>query len=182
MGVIPAGGGTTELAVRALEAAGSKGYEACVNAVKEAVERIAAATMSENAENAKELGFIRSTDKTITDLPTLVYEAKKACMEICKGFKPFVPRKYKTLGPKAYETIKASLTGMRETGRISPYDEVLGGRIAFIMTGGDLPSGTEVSEQHFLDLEREEYVKACQDKRTYERITSLLNNGVKLRN
>ena len=182
VGVIPAGGGTTEMAVRAMEMAEGKGDAAKLNAVRDAVGKITTAAMAENAENARHLGFIKAADKIVTDLPGLVSEAKKACQELCENFRPLKPKIYKVLGGSAYEAIKSHLVSLREAGKISPYDEVLGGRIAFIMTGGGLPANTEVTEQHFLDLEREEYVGACQDVRTYERITNLLKHGAKLRN
>jgi 3-hydroxyacyl-CoA dehydrogenase len=71
---------------------------------------------------------------------------------------------------------------MREGGYISQYDEHVAKKVARIMTGGNLPDGTEVTEQHILDLEREAFVSLCGERKTQERIEYMLKKGKPLRN
>ena len=86
------------------------------------------------------------------------------------------------MGERGHALLQMGLFYMREGGYISQYDEHVAKKVAHIMSGGNLPDGTEVTEQYLLDLEREAFLSLCGEQKTQERIEYMLKKGKPLRN
>jgi 3-hydroxyacyl-CoA dehydrogenase len=185
VGLIPAGGGTKEMLLRCTEGIPSGVVDAdLLPFVRKAFETVAAAKVATSAKEAQNLGFMRSTDKITINRDYLLHDAKKTVLDLVKeGYRP--PRfkkNIKVMGERGYALLQMGLFYMREGGYISQYDEHVGKKVAHIMTGGSLPDGTEVTEQHLLDLEREAFVSLCGEPKTQARIEYMLKTGKPLRN
>jgi 3-hydroxyacyl-CoA dehydrogenase len=100
-----------------------------------------------------------------------------------EGYVPQTPRlKVRVPGDPGVQTFRMLLANMVEARQISPYDRVLGEAVATVLCGGTIDAGTEVSEQYFLDLERNTFVELCQKPETQARIEHMLKTGKPLRN
>lgn len=152
--------------------------------VRKAFETVAMAKVSTSVKEAQKLGYMRSTDRISINRDYLLHDAKRTVLDLVReGYRPPRPQKNnKVLGERGYALLKMGLFYMREGGYISAYDEHVARRVAHIMTGGNLPDGTEVTEQHLLDLEREAFVSLCGEVKTQERIEYMLKKGKPLRN
>jgi 3-hydroxyacyl-CoA dehydrogenase len=184
VGLIPAGGGTKEMLLRCTE-----GIPPGVDAdflpfVRKAFETVAMAKVSTSVKEAQKLGYMRPTDRISINRDYLLHDAKRTVLDLVReGYRSPRPQKnIKVLGERGYALLKMGLFYMREGGYISEYDEHVARKVAHIMTGGDLPDGTEVTEQHLLDLEREAFVSLCGEVKTQERIEHMLKKGKPLRN
>ncbi len=185
VGLIPAGGGTKEMLLRCTEGIPPGVTDAeLLPFVRKAFETVAMAKVATSAKEAQQLGYMRMTDKVSVNRDFLIHDAKRTVLDLVKeGYRPPRPQKnIKVLGERGYALLKMGLFYMREGGYISAYDEHVARRVAHIMTGGNLPDGTEVTEQHLLDLEREAFVSLCGEVKTQERIEYMLKKGKPLRN
>ena len=184
VGLIPAGGGTKEMLLRCTE-----GIPPGVDAdflpfVRKAFETVAMAKVSTSVKEAQKLGYMRPTDRISINRDHLLHDAKRTVLELVRdGYRPPRPQKnIKVLGERGHALLKMGLFYMREGGYISAYDEHVARKVAQIMTGGNLPDGTEVTEQYLLDLEREAFVSLCGEVKTQERMEYMLKKGKPLRN
>lgn len=151
--------------------------------MRKAFENIAMAKVSTSAEEARKLGFLRPTDKVSANVDHLLYDAKQMVLAmVMEGFKAPRPRPIPVAGDGGRAAIKYMANTMRQGGYISEYDEFIAGKLAYILTGGDVLSGAMVTEQHMLDLEREAFVSLCGEKKTQERISHMLKTNRPLRN
>jgi 3-hydroxyacyl-CoA dehydrogenase len=98
------------------------------------------------------------------------------------GYRPQRPLILKAAGQDAAATIAARVWGMREGGFASEHDALIANKIAQVLCGGVVAPGTELSEQHYLDLEREAFLSLCGEQKTQERIQHMLMNNAPLRN
>src|SRR5215510_1409855 len=185
VGIIPAGGGTKEMLVRALDSL-PKGTDDAdpFPFVKRAFETIALAKVATSAEEGRALGFL-STDDTISmNADRLLADAKKEVLALAAG--GYVAPQERTdilaLGLPALSTLKLGIHQMKRAGYISDHDAEIGTQLARILTGGDLNHPTRVSEQYLLDLEREAFLKLVGMRKTQERIGHMLKTGKPLRN
>ena len=183
VGLIPAGGGCKELAIRFYGGA-PKGVKPNPFAVMEKIfTTIGMATVSTSAEEARDLGFLRPTDHITLDSDAVLSDAKADVLALVRmGYRPPAPTKVTVPGRDGIASLKVALHGMRGGGYISEYDEKLAKRLAYVICGGDVPAGAERSEQDFLDLEREVFVELCHEQKTMERIQHMLATGKPLRN
>jgi 3-hydroxyacyl-CoA dehydrogenase len=141
------------------------------------------AKVSTSAEDARKLGFLRSKDKVTANVDHLLYDAKQTVLAMVQeGFKPPRPRPIPVAGAGGQANIKHLAYTMRQGGYISQYDEFIAGKLAYILTGGELLSGTMITEQQMLDLEREVFVSLCGEQKTQERITHMLKTNKPLKN
>jgi 3-hydroxyacyl-CoA dehydrogenase len=184
VGLIPGGGGTKEMLLRCTE-----GIPPGVDAdhlpfVRQAFETVAMAKVATSAKEAQKLGFMRATDRITINRDHLIHDAKRTVLDLIKeGYQPPRPRKnIKVMGERGYALLQMGLFYMREGGYISQYDEHVGRKLAYIFSGGNLPDGSEVTEQYILDLEREAFVSLCGEQKTQERIEYTLKTGKPLRN
>ncbi|HVF44400.1 MAG TPA: 3-hydroxyacyl-CoA dehydrogenase family protein, partial [Pyrinomonadaceae bacterium] len=185
VGLIPAGGGTKEMLVRALDSIPPGVTEADpFPFVKRAFETIALAKVATSAEEAKALGFLREEDSYSMNADRLVADAKQEVLSLAAaGYtQPRERADVPALGNSALSTIKLGIHQMKRGGFISDHDAVIGEKLARILTGGDLNHETRVSEQYLLDLEREAFLSLCGHRQTQERIAHMLKTGKPLRN
>jgi 3-hydroxyacyl-CoA dehydrogenase len=185
VGLIPAGGGCKEMALRALEAAnGQVNSVEFMNALKNQFEAIAMAKVSSSAAEARTLGFLSPADSVTMNRDRVLADAKEKARELADG--GYAPPVLRTDMPAPGESILAGLRmavhTMREGEYISDHDAKIGNRLAHVLCGGRLVQGTPVSEQYWLDLEREAFLSLCGEARTQERIASTLKTGKPLRN
>jgi 3-hydroxyacyl-CoA dehydrogenase len=185
VGLIPAGGGVKEMLLRCTEGipTGVADVE-LLPFVRKAFETVAMAKVATSAKEAQQMGFMRMTDKVTINRDFLIHDAKQAVLDLVRdGYRPPRPKKsIKVMGERGYALLKMGLFYMREGGYISEYDEHVAKKVAHIMSGGNLPDGTEVTEQYLLDLEREAFVSLCGEAKTQARIEYMLKTGKPLRN
>jgi 3-hydroxyacyl-CoA dehydrogenase len=185
VGLIPAGGGTKEMTVRALDSIPPGVTEAdAFPFVKRAFETIATAKVATSAAEAKSLGFLREEDSYSMNAGRLIADAKQDVLALAAGgyAQPRPRTDVRALGNSALSTIKLGIHQLKRGGFISDYDAVIGEKLAKVLTGGDLNHETRVSEQYLLDLEREAFLSLCGQRKTQERIAHMLKTGKPLRN
>ncbi|HST52985.1 MAG TPA: 3-hydroxyacyl-CoA dehydrogenase/enoyl-CoA hydratase family protein [Pyrinomonadaceae bacterium] len=185
VGLIPAGGGTKEMLVRALDSIPSGVAEADpFPFVKRAFETIALAKVATSAAEAKSFGFLREEDSFSMNADRLIADAKQEVLALASvGYtQPRQRADVLALGDSALATFKLGIHQLKRGGFISDYDALIGEKLARVLTGGDLNHETRVSEQYLLDLEREAFLSLCGQRRTQERIAHMLKTGKPLRN
>jgi len=185
VGLIPAGGGTKEMLLRCTEGIPPGVVDAeLLPFVRKAFETVAMAKVATSAKEAQQLGYMRMTDRVTINRDFLIYDAKNTVLDLVKeGYRPPRPKKnIKVMGERGHALLQMGLFYMREGGYISQYDEHVAKKVAHIMSGGNLPDGTEVTEQYLLDLEREAFLSLCGEQKTQERIEYMLKKGKPLRN
>jgi 3-hydroxyacyl-CoA dehydrogenase len=185
VGLIPAGGGVKEMLLRCTEGIppGVADVE-LLPFVRKAFETVAMAKVATSAKEAQQMGFMRMTDKVTINRDFLIHDAKQAVLDLVReNYRPPRPKKsIKVMGERGFALLQMGLFYMREGGYISEYDEHVAKKVAHIMTGGNLPDGTEVTEQYLLDLEREAFLSLCGEQKTQARIEYMLKKGKPLRN
>jgi 3-hydroxyacyl-CoA dehydrogenase len=183
VGLIPAGGGTKEMLVRAVEGLVAPATD-LLPAVQSVFETIGFAKVSTSAEDARRLGFLRPVDCITMNRERLMADAKALALErVREGYRKPAPRLAITVGGEGIlAALKLGIHLARRAGRISDHDAVIGRALAWILAGGALPHQTVVSEQHLLDLEREAFLRLCGERKTLERIQHTLKTGKPLRN
>jgi 3-hydroxyacyl-CoA dehydrogenase len=185
VGLIPAGGGTKELLVRAMDSI-PKGMEDAdpFPFVKRAFETIALAKVATSAEEARSFGFLSADDTVSMNHDRLIADAKQEVLALAgSGYvAPQQRTDIQALGLSSLATLKLGIHQMKRGGFISDYDALIGEKLARILTGGDLNHPTRVSEQYLLDLEREAFLSLCGMRQTQERIAHMLKSGKPLRN
>jgi 3-hydroxyacyl-CoA dehydrogenase len=191
VGLIPGGGGTKEMLIRANEqAAGGEDLD-LFHAMKPVFETIATARVGSSAEEGRALGFLRREDGVSMNRERLVGDAKEAALALVRGgYKPPAASwqegarttQIKVLGEQFLAGAKLVIHMMQRGGYITDYDAHVGRQLANILAGGPLTSPQLVSEQYLLDLEREAFVSLCGEKKTQERMAFTLKTGKPLRN
>jgi 3-hydroxyacyl-CoA dehydrogenase len=191
VGLIPGGGGTKEMLIRANEhAAGGEDLD-LFHTLKPVFETIAMAKVGTSAEESRDLGFLRREDGVSMNRDRLVADAKEVALALVRGgYKPLSATwqegaqttQIKVLGEQFLTGAKLVIHMMQRGGFISDYDAHVGRKLGHILAGGQLTSAQMVSEQYVLDLEREAFVSLCGEKKTQERIAHTLKTGKPLRN
>jgi len=185
VGVIPAGGGTKEMLMRALDSIPQGMDDADpFPFLKRAFETIALAKVATSAEEARRYNFLRDEDSITMNQDRLIADAKQDVLALAHGgyIEPQPRTDILALGLPALATLKLGIHQMKRGGFISDYDATIGEKLARILTGGDLNHPTRVSEQYLLDLEREAFLSLCGERKTQERMAAMLKTGKPLRN
>jgi len=191
VGLIPGGGGTKEMLIRANEIAGSGDDLDLFHALRPIFENIAVAKVGTSAEESRELGYLRRTDTYSMNRERLVGDAKQTALALVRGgWKPAAASwqegaqttQIKALGESFLAAAKLAIHMMIRGGFASDYDAHVARKLANILAGGSLSAPQVVSEQYVLDLEREAFVSLCGEKKTQERIAHTLKTGKPLRN
>src|SRR5580765_5891919 len=185
VGIIPAGCGTKEMLVRALDSIPADMKDADpFPFVKRAFETIALAKVATSAEEARDFGFLREEDSISMNADRLIADAKKQMLALAAtGYVQPQPRTdILALGAPALATLKLGVHLMKRAGYISDHDALIGEKLERILTGGDLNHSTRVSEQYLLDLERETFLSLIGTRKTQDRIGHMLKTGKPLRN
>jgi len=191
VGLIPGGGGTKEMLIRANEhAAGGEDLD-LFHALKPIFEAIAMAKVGTSAEECRDLGYLRREDGVSMNRDRLVGDAKEVALSLVRGgYKPLAASwqegaqttQIKVLGEQFLAAAKLAIHMMLRGGYASEYDAHVSRKLANILAGGALTAPQMVSEQYVLDLEREAFVSLCGEKKTQERIAHTLKTGKPLRN
>ncbi len=183
IGVIPGGGGTKEFVLRASDELHNG--EVDTNTLQNRFLTIATAKVATSAYEAYNLGIYRKgKDEVSINIGRRINEAKQAVIELYDdGYVMPVQRKdIKVLGRGALGAMYAGINGMRTANYATDHDVTVAKKLAYVMAGGDLSEPTLVSEQYLLDLEREAFLSLCSEKKTLERIQSVLKTGKPVRN
>jgi 3-hydroxyacyl-CoA dehydrogenase len=183
IGVIPGGGGTKEFALRAADEMHRDEPETIT--MKERFFTIATAKVSTSGYEAFDLGILRKGHDIVSiNQGRRIAEAKAAALELFHdGYTMPVPRKdVKVLGRSMLGALYSGIHAMWRGHYATDHDVVVAKKLAFVMCGGDLSEPTLVSEQYLLDLEREAFLSLCGEKKTLERIQSVLKGGRPVRN
>ena len=191
VGLIPGGGGTKEMMIRANEhAAGGEELD-LFHALRPIFESIAMAKVGTSAEENRDLGFLRREDGVSMNGMRLVGDAKEVALSLVRGgWKPLAASwqegaqttQIKVLGESFLAAGKLAIHMLQRGGYASDYDAHVGRKLANILAGGSLSAPQMVSEQYVLDLEREAFVSLLGEKKTQERIAYTLKTGKPLRN
>jgi 3-hydroxyacyl-CoA dehydrogenase len=184
VGLIPAGGGTKELTMRAMDKAKATPDADPLAFLKKTFETIAMAKVATSAHEAKSFGILRESDAISMNGDRLIADAKQEVLNLAaSGYvQPVERTDIFVMGLQAQAAIKLALHMMRRGEFISEHDQLIGTKLAKIMSGGDLNHSTRVSEQYLLDLEREAFLSLCGERKTQERIAAMLKTGKPLRN
>jgi len=181
VGVIPAGGGTTELLFRfALELAPYAEADP-FEAVRRAFQLIAMATTSTSALEARRLGFLRGEDRITMNRDRLLADAAARVADLAPDYVPPLPRTIAAQGNEALGNLMYAVWAMREAGQITEHEVRIARELAYVLSGGDGPP-RPVTERDILDLEREAFLKLLGTKETQERMQYTLKTGKPLRN
>ncbi len=183
VGLIPAGGGTTEM-VRRATARVPDGVDAdFLPLVRWVFETIALAKVSTSAEEARTLGYLRDCDGISMNGDRLLADAKATALATVRaGYRPPLRTLIRVVGDRGLSALEAYLYLLKTAGQISEYDEVVGRKLGHVVCGGHVPYGTAVSEEYLHDLEREAFLSLLGQPKTQERMRHVLQTGRPLRN
>ncbi|MCP4522041.1 MAG: 3-hydroxyacyl-CoA dehydrogenase [Cytophagales bacterium] len=182
VGLIPAGGGTKELTLRV-----SNNIEVddiVFNSYKNAFLNIGMAKVSTSAHEAFDLGILQKGDAISVNKNRQIADAKRQALNLVEaGYTtPIQQKDIKVYGKQVLGMFHAGANSMLAGGYISEHDHLISQKLGYVMAGGDLSAPTTVSEQYLLDLEREAFLSLTGEKKTLERIQSILTKGKPLRN
>jgi 3-hydroxyacyl-CoA dehydrogenase len=182
VGLIPAGGGTKEMALRMGDARRSGDVE--LNRLQQAFMNIATAKVSTSAHEALEMNYLRTQDRIVLNRSQVISEAKKEAILLAEV--GYVQKNRRSdvwvEGKQGLALFKAGIQGMLMGRYISEHDALIANKLAFAICGGDLDAPQMVTEQYLLDLEREAFLSLTGEQKTMDRIGSLLSGGKPLRN
>jgi len=183
VGLIPAGGGTKEMALRAIQTVQKFKAPDVTPFIGKYFENIAMAKVSMSAREAFSLGYMDDSDSVTMDIDNLVYDAKQVALALARNYRPSKPvTDIPAPGRDIFATVKNLLWTMYQGKFISEYDMKVAEKVAYVMTGGDVLPATMISEEYLLELEREAFLQLCGEKKTIERIQHMLKTGKPLRN
>ncbi|HEY3311783.1 MAG TPA: 3-hydroxyacyl-CoA dehydrogenase NAD-binding domain-containing protein [Anaerolineales bacterium] len=182
-GVIPAGGGTKELVRRIINPPMRTQNADALPYLQRVFEQIGLAKVATSAEEGRQAGFLTSADRIVMKREHLLAEAKQEVLHMAAtGYAPPPPETVYASGRDALAALRVGIHMMAEGKYISEYEKVIAGKLAYVMTGGELSRPTWVPEQFILDLEREAFLSLCGNEKTQQRMWNLLQTGKPLRN
>ncbi len=187
VGILPAGGGCKEMAQRAAADAQKFSNDGRVDVfpyLRKYFQQIAMGEVSKSAELAREMGYLRASDRIVMNRFELLHIAKEEARALnATAYRPpLAQRQIMVAGRIGIATFKASMVNMLEGGFISEHDYNIGCRVAETMCGGDVEAGSMVDEQWLLDLERKHFMELLATEKTKQRVEYMLKNGKPLRN
>jgi 3-hydroxyacyl-CoA dehydrogenase len=183
VGLIPAGGGTKEMLIRAMTQLPSPQSDP-LPYVQKAFEMVALAKVSASGPDARRLGYLAATDAFTMNRERLLADAKARALErVREGYHQPAPRHAVPVGGESLTAaLNLGVHLMWRAGRASDHDALVGRKLAHIFGGGNVPHATTVTEQYLLDLEREAFMSLLGERKTLERIQHTLKTGKPLRN
>jgi 3-hydroxyacyl-CoA dehydrogenase len=183
VGLIPAGGGSKEMLIRANEHAAGGDTLDLTHALRPIFENIATAKVSTSAEEARSLGYLRPSDLISMNRDRQIADAKQTALAMVHaGYHPPAPAEIRVLGEEFYALAKLAIHSMVRGEFATEFDGVVARKLAYILAGGSITAAQTVPEQYILDLEREAFVSLCGERKTQERIAHTLKTGKPLRN
>jgi len=183
VGLIPAGGGTKEMLIRANEHAAGADNLDLMHALRPIFENIAMAKVSTSGEEARSLGYLRPPDQIAMNRDRQIADAKEAALGMVRaGYHAPAPAEIRVLGQEFFAAAKLAIHMMVRGEYATEHDAVVARKLAYILAGGSITAAQTVPEQYVLDLEREAFVSLCGERKTQERIAHTLKTGKPLRN
>lgn len=184
VGLIPAGGGTKEMTIRTMDAWAKTPDADPLAFLKKTFELLGMGKVATSAQEARSWGLLRDIDSISMNGDRLIADAKQEVLNIAaSGYVQPVERDDITvLGEAAQSAMKLALHMMKRGGYISDHDELIGKKLANVMSGGNANHKRQVSERYLLDLEREAFLSLCGERKTQERIAATLKTSKPLRN
>ncbi len=183
VGLLPAGGGTKEMVRRTMQHLLDDEQVDPIPYIKEIFKMIGMAKVSGSAPKAKQMGYLRESDKVVMNRDLLLKAAKEEARTLADmGYHPPYRPEIRVMGKKGLSALKLMLYIMHEAGYITDYDRVVAEKVAYVMSGGELSEPQEVPEEYILKLEREAFMELLEDERTQKRIEHMLKKGKPLRN
>lgn len=182
VGLLPAAGGTKEMALRAIHQATT--FKTDVQPfIFKYFEQLAMARVSMSADELYSMGYMRNGDSVTMDTADLITDAKKKVLALAANYRPKSPEiNLPAPGRGGASAIKSQLWNMKMGNFITEYEEEMAGNIAEVICGGDVNPGTLITEEYLLQLELERFMTLCTRKKTIERIQHMLKTGKPLRN
>jgi 3-hydroxyacyl-CoA dehydrogenase len=183
IGVIPGGGGTKEFVLRASDEMHVDEPDSIT--LKNRFLQIATAKVATSAHEAMDMGIFRKgQDHIVLNQSRRIAKAKEEVLKLFNaGYTQAAQRKdIKVLGKSALGALYAGINAMWRGGYATDHDKLVAKKLAYVMCGGDLSEQTMVNEQYLLDLEREAFLSLCGEKKTLERIQSVMTSGKPIRN
>jgi 3-hydroxyacyl-CoA dehydrogenase len=183
VGLIPGGGGSKEFALRASDE--FKDGQIEQNFLKDRFLTIGMAKVSTSGLEAYDLGYLQKDKFSVSmNRSRLIADAKAKALEMANAgyVQPVRRSDIKVLGKSGLGMVYAGANTMKSGGYISEHDQKISQKLGYVMCGGDLSAPTSVTEQYLLDLEREAFLSLCGEKKTLERIQSIITKGKPLRN
>jgi len=182
VGLIPGGGGTKEMTLRASDSYGPNDPE--FNTLQEYFMNIATAKVATSAEEAKGMDILKDSDRITLNRGRHLADAKNRVLEIARaGYtQPVMRHDIKVQGRAGMAMFEAGVTGMKYGAYISEHDAKIAQKLSWVMNGGELTAPAFVSEQYLLDLEREAFLSLLGNQKTLDRIQSILMTNKPLRN
>jgi 3-hydroxyacyl-CoA dehydrogenase len=182
-GLIPAAGGSREMACRAVEAIPAGVDADPMPFLRKAFETVAMAKVATSAQEAQELGYLRGGDRIVLSRERLTHEAKRTVLHLCEeGYRPPRRRSLRLPGESGFATARSVLYNLRQANMVTDHDVTVGTKLAWVMMGGNCSPHVPVSEEYLLDLEREAFLSLCGEEKSQERMQALLMTGKPLRN
>ncbi|CAB3779620.1 3-hydroxyacyl-CoA dehydrogenase/enoyl-CoA hydratase family protein [Pararobbsia alpina] len=184
VGLVPAGGGLKEAALRAAEAAQAADSNNYLQFLTKSFTNAATAKVSTSALEARTMGYLKPSDTIVFNVFELLHTAKREARALAEaGYRPPLrARAIPVAGRAGIATIRAQLVNMRDGRFISAHDDLIAGKIAECVCGGDIETGSLVDEEWLLKLERKAFVELLGMAKTQERIMGLLQTGKPVRN
>lgn len=183
VGLVPGGGGCLRMVERWTEGMQNVSGADMLPFIGQGSLNIAMAKVATGAHEAKRLRYLLPTDGISLHKEHHLYEAKQLALGMARaGYRRSQPRIIKAAGLDAAKTIKMQVWGMVEGGYASEHDALIADKVLHIVTGGNVAPGTELSEQHYLDLEREAFLSLCGTEKSQARMQSMLMSNKPLRN
>jgi 3-hydroxyacyl-CoA dehydrogenase len=180
VGLLPAGGGLKEAAIRYAEGL-AEGAD-LQPSINRAFETIAMAKVSTSGEEAKKYGLVRQTDGISINRDFQLWDAKQAVLRLAENYRPRVERKIRVVGEGGGAVMRVGANAMLQGGYISEHDMKIATKVAHVLSGGYVPAGTWVTEQYMMDLEREAFLSLCGEPKSQQRMQHMLTKGKPLRN
>ena len=183
VGLLPAGGGLKEAAVRGAQLQERLGNGNYLDCVKASFENAAMAKVSSSAHEARNMGYLNTSDVIVANVHELLYQAQLQVKSLAaSGYRPPLEKMIPVGGRSVISTVSGQLINMLEGGFISNHDYVIAKKIIEVIAGGDVDAGTLVPESWLLKLERQAFVELLGMPKTQERIMGLLQTGKPVRN
>lgn len=182
-GVIPAGGGTKEMIRRVVNPPMRTANSDALPFLMRMLEQVGQAKVATSAEEARQFGILSSSDRIVMNREHLLTEAKREVLAMAaSGYRPPAPEQIYAAGREALAAMRVGLHMYKLGKQITEHDAVIAGKLAYVMTGGNLSRPAWVSEQYILDLEREAFLSLSGEEKTQARMWALLQTGKPLRN
>ncbi|MCK5816030.1 MAG: 3-hydroxyacyl-CoA dehydrogenase [Flavobacteriaceae bacterium] len=182
VGIIPGGGGSKEMAVRASE--GLLKDDVKLNKLRDYFINIAMAKVATSAHEAYDLGYFKEhKDIVVVNKDRQIATAKRHAIQMLEdGYTQPVPKQVMVLGQQALGMFLVGTDSLEKGGYASEHDKKIANKLGYVMAGGNLSEPTLVSEQYLLDIEREEFMSLFTERKTLQRIEHMLKTGKPLRN